>query len=89
MGIPEISCDPSSAHDAKWMVSSVVLLPESLMVLRDHGTFGSMAAFFKESMRRDAIIGTKTVFTLGTQVNINNSTLTSVSKEKTYTPGMN
>jgi len=46
------------------MVSDVISIPKFDMVARVHGIAGSAAAFFKESMRRDAIIGTKTVFTL-------------------------
>ena len=34
------------------------------MVSRDHNPFGSTAAFFKESMRRDAMTGTRIVFAL-------------------------
>jgi hypothetical protein len=39
------------------------------MVLRDHTAFGSADAFFKESMRRDAMTGTRTVFALEMHVN--------------------
>ena len=35
-----------------------------VMVLRDHGIFGWAAAFFKESMRRDAMTGTRVEFAL-------------------------
>lgn len=42
----------------------MVSLLKSFMVASDHGAVGSMAAFFKDSMRRDVIIGMKTVFTL-------------------------
>ena len=64
--VPEISCDPLSVQDAKRIVptSGVFPLPKLVIVMRDHGTAGSAAAFFKESMRRDAMTGTKTVFTL-------------------------
>jgi hypothetical protein len=35
-----------------------------VIVSRDHGIFGWTLAFFKESMRRDAITGTRIVFAL-------------------------
>jgi len=35
-----------------------------VMVLEDHDPFGPAAAFFKESMRRDAMIGIKVEFAL-------------------------
>ena len=44
--------------------SGVVPLPKLVMVERDHGAYGRAAAFFKESMRRDAMVGTRIVFTL-------------------------
>jgi hypothetical protein len=37
---------------------------ELVMVSRDHATFGSREAFFKESMRREAMTGTRIVFAL-------------------------
>jgi len=39
-------------------------LRNSAMVARHHGPLGLMAAFFKESMMRAAIIGMKVVFSL-------------------------
>jgi len=61
--------DSGISCGAKWMVmsSDVVLLPKSDIVERDHEAYGSAAAFFRESMRRDAMVGTKIVFTLGTR----------------------
>lgn len=38
--------------------------PELVMVSNDHATLGSTVAFFKESMRREAMIGTRIVFAL-------------------------
>jgi len=48
------------------MISPPVVLPWLMMVivLRDHGIFGWSAAFFRESMRRDAMTGTRTEFAL-------------------------
>jgi len=46
------------------MVPNAAAPPVSLMVLRDHDISGPVVAFFKESMRRDAMIGTRIVFTL-------------------------
>ena len=53
-------------RDAKWIVTRSVDTPllELVIVERDHGVCGLAAAFFKESMRRDVIVGTRTVFTL-------------------------
>ena len=34
------------------------------MVEKDHGTVGSAAAFFKESIRRDAMVGMRIKFAL-------------------------
>lgn len=72
------------------MSSDAALPPKSDIVERDHGAYGSAAAFFRESMRRDAMVGTKIVFTLGTR-NQNwsfESNLGVEEKEKAYTPGM-
>lgn len=35
-----------------------------VMVSKDHATFGSRAVFFRESIRRDAMTGTRIVFVL-------------------------
>jgi hypothetical protein len=54
------------SRGAEWMVPPIAD-PSELgldMVSIDHGIFGSRDAFFKESIRRDAIIGTRTVFAL-------------------------
>lgn len=62
-----ISCGALGVHDAKWIVTrsgAAPLLRELVIVERDHGVCGPAAAFFKESMRRDAIVGTRIVFTL-------------------------
>ena len=46
-------------RDAKWIVTRSVDTPllELVIVERDHGVCGLAAAFFKESMRRDVMIG--------------------------------
>jgi len=51
------------------MLPSPASLPElgSFMVSRDHCPFGSAAAFFKESMRRDAMTEIIIVFALWNQ----------------------
>lgn len=65
MRITEISRNGKNVRDMKWMVSFAGNPPAKLdMVVRDHGFAGSTAAFFKESMMRAAIIGTKVVFSL-------------------------
>ena len=48
------------------MVPSPVGLPWPVVVMisRDHGIVGLTVAFFKESMRRDAITGIRIVFAL-------------------------
>ena len=48
------------------MVSSSIDIPWFIVVMvsRDHGFFGWEVAFFKESMRRDAMTGTRIVFAL-------------------------
>ena len=65
-GVSEISCDLPSNGDAKLeaLSSSDPPAPKLVMVVRDHGPVGSSAAFFKESMRRDAMTGTKIGCTL-------------------------
>ena len=63
--VREIPCDPPGGRDANWTVLSPVDPPRPVvMVPRDHAPMGSTAAFFKESMRRDAMTGTKIVFVL-------------------------
>lgn len=63
--VSEISCDTSKVREAKWIVPAHrLVLPASDIVSRDHSPAGSTAAFFRESMRRDAMTGTKTMFTL-------------------------
>jgi hypothetical protein len=61
VGASEISCNSPDTLDAKRAVPSQ---PGLVMVSSDHAPSGSTAAFFKESMRRDAMTGTKVVFTL-------------------------
>ena len=66
MEFSEASCDPP-AIDAKLIVLSTsgFPFPEYVMVVRDHGpTMGPVEAFFKESIRRDAMIGAKIVHAL-------------------------
>ena len=61
-GAREIPCDRGVGS----MIPPLADLPQLMlvMVLRDHGIFGWAAAFFRESMRRDAMTGTRTVFAL-------------------------
>ena len=58
----EISRNPSGTRDTKLIATPPVDLPwfTVFMVSRDHGIFGWAVAFFKESMRRDAMIGIRT-----------------------------
>lgn len=55
----EVSCDTEGSRDANWRV-----LLASVIVARDHGSAGSAAAFFRESMMRVAMIGTKVAYNL-------------------------
>jgi len=59
-------CDSLGTCDAKRMVPSCgpAPLPVPCMVARDHGPIGSAAAFFRESMRRVAMIGMRTASAL-------------------------
>ena len=61
-----ISCDLPETRVAKQIVPSPASSLEVAlaMVSRDHTPFGSVDAFFKESMRRDAMTGTRIVFAL-------------------------
>lgn len=54
-----VSCDPPAAGDVKWRVPPPgdLPVPKLLMVMTAHGPLGPAAAFFTESMRRDAITG--------------------------------
>ena len=54
------------SRGAKWISLSSIDLPQLGLVIvsSDHTTIGPTAAFFKESMRRDAMIGTKIEFVL-------------------------
>lgn len=63
--VSNVSWDAPNTRDAKLIC---VALPESDIVSIDHGLVGSTAAFFKESMRRDAMTGTKTMFALQDEV---------------------
>ena len=83
----EASRDPLSGRDANWMVTSSAVAPRSRLVIveRDHSPNGSAAALFKESRRREANIGTKTVFTLKKQVETGHPTVG--FGIETYTPG--
>jgi len=84
--VSEIWRDTSNVCSVKRVTpcSCIVPLSTSDMVERDHGTVGSAAAFFRESMRRDAMIGTRVVFTLWDA----GSYFTPVIRqEKTYIPG--
>jgi hypothetical protein len=83
--VSEVLCDSSKARDAKRMVSIPrVALPESVIVATDHGPCGSMAAFFKESMRRDAMMGTNTMSTLWGKCH----SRPMLDRNEAYTPGM-
>ena len=67
MEVCETSRNPLNTHDgAKWGIASSFDLAILIVVRvsRDHGSFIWAAAFFKESMRRDAMTGTKIVFAL-------------------------
>ena len=66
VGVSDSSCSPPGARDAKWMVLSSGGLPQPGLVIvsRDHSTVGPRAAFFNDSMRREAMTGTKVVFAL-------------------------
>ena len=61
----EISCNSPSIRDGKRIVPLAVKFPglES-MIGRDRSSVSSEPAFFKDSMRRDAIIGRITVLAL-------------------------
>lgn len=79
-------------RDAKRSVPSSASLPRvTFMVRRDHGTTsGSTEAFFNESIRREAMIGTRTVFALETHIGVNTSCLKARSasrKRETYITG--
>lgn len=67
--VSAVSCSSLGTCGAKRMTLSSADLPrlELVMVSSDHTTFGPAAAFFKESMRRDAMTGTKIEFVLGNQ----------------------
>lgn len=68
---PKISWVTSNVCGAKLVVPiRCAVLLESDMVSRDHGSVGLVAAFFKESIMRDAMTGTKTVFTLWDSISI-------------------
>lgn len=65
----EVSEVPQGSIDtcgAKRMILSSACTPKLrlVMVSIDHTTLGPTAAFFKESIRRDAMTGTKTEFVL-------------------------
>jgi len=66
LGVSGVSCDQINVGGTRWGVppSAAPLPPEYDVVVWDHGTLGLMAAFLKESMRRDAIIGVKIVHAL-------------------------
>lgn len=60
------SCGPPGTHEAKRIVPLFADLPQAglVMVSRDHTSCGWAADLFKESMRRDAMTGTKMEFAL-------------------------
>ena len=63
--VREIPCDPPGGRDANWTVLFSVDPPRPVvMALRDHAPMGSIAAFFRESISRDAMTGMKIVFVL-------------------------
>jgi len=61
-----VSCDPPSTPDAKWRVPSSGGFPLTIscMAARDRGPASLAAFLFKESMRRDAMIGMRIVHAL-------------------------
>jgi len=65
-GAREISCNPLDTCGVRSMIPPLAKLLQLMlvMVLRDHDVFGWTVAFFKESMRRDDMIGMRTVFAL-------------------------
>ena len=65
-GVGGVSCGAPGTRDAKLTALFSADLPQVafVMVLRDHTPIGPHAAFFKESMRRDAMIGRKIIFAL-------------------------
>ena len=66
MEIPGTPSNSTGTPNSKQAVPSSTGLPwlRSAIVKRDHDSFGSTTAFFKEIMRRDAIIGVRTVLAL-------------------------
>lgn len=57
------------------------------MVERDHTRVDPTEAFLSESIRRDAMSGTRTVFALEMIENINRRITSSAPRTKTYIPG--
>ena len=82
MGIPEVSHGAPSLPGVKRRVPPSAGPP---VTAEDHGSCDSAAAFFKESMRRDAMIGMKVVHALW-DVSRYESRATS-RKRGTHTPG--
>ena len=60
----EMPCDSPATGGAKRTDPFTSLQDELVMVSRDHIRFDSAAAFFRESIRRVAMTGTKIVFAL-------------------------
>ena len=60
--VPEIPCDPSSTCGANRTLSLLVeLVGSKSMAGSDRSSVGSEPAFFKEIMKRDAMIGTRVI----------------------------
>jgi hypothetical protein len=57
----DVLCDILIVCDVEWRVPSpgVLPVPKIVICVTARGSLGSTAAFFKESIRRDAMIGTK------------------------------
>jgi len=62
--VSEISRNLSGTRDVRVLSPLDLSRLRLVMVSRDHSTLGPSAAFFKESIRRVAITGTKIVFAL-------------------------
>ena len=65
-GVVRVSCNALDTCGANRMIFLAGGLPEleTPMASRDHSNFVRTAAFLKESISRDAIIGTNTMFAL-------------------------
>jgi len=66
VGVGWTSCNPSGIRCAEWLTLPSAGIPRFIVAIvsRDHGLFSWTVAFFKESMRRDDMTGTKIVLAL-------------------------